>query len=268
MVKRNREEEEGEASPWEKLEAANETMATLADGTLANEEEKAVISVGWKALKTMLNDSLGPRERDREEYSPTPQGKTRHRRELSESQVQDLKRLVGLEHLWEHKLKGRDLGKVMLMYDLTGQGLPSNREALILWLNEETHETLYMPKIEAANVTIASLDDPAGLQVDGPDLTTISDGFRAIRDLLREAFEYNEKNYSGKLTVRKESLTEKQLAILSSLAAMDYIWLYQGYPNHLLKYALRDIGLPLKFPVRMDQDYTSIQRSLRRFLDA
>ena len=35
MVMRSQEEDD-ESSPWEKLEAANETMASLADGSLAN----------------------------------------------------------------------------------------------------------------------------------------------------------------------------------------------------------------------------------------
>lgn len=255
---------------WKELKAANKLMADLDDGIDATKQEQQKISVGFKAVRTMLKQVMGSRELDTSEYSPLPKGKTRHRRDLDQAQVEALKRLVGLEHLWAYTRDGHDQGMVMLKYHLTGQGLPSTRESLNLWLDNDTHEDLYMPKIKAANTMISSLLDPTGLQLEGEILRTITDGFHAIRDLLYESFEYKKSNIRehDKLVVSKAVLTEKQLAILASLAEMDSLWLYMGWTHHYLPHTLREIGLPLTFSVRMDQDNRSVQRSLRSFLDA
>lgn len=66
----------------------------------------------------------------------------------------------------------------------------------------------------------------------------------------------------------KEELSKRQIDILSRLAGMQYIWLFMGWADHYLPNALRDIGLPLAFSLRMNEDNVSVQRSLRDFLDA
>lgn len=271
-MKRTREEEE-EEEYWRDLETANEIMARLGDGVSAHDEheKQLLISKGWKAVRIMLQEELGQRKPDDSgEYSPFPKGKTRRRRDLTKSQGEALERLLGLEHLWTYQYHGHEQGKVMMKYDLTGQGLPFTRESLTLWLDESAHVSLFMPKIELANETLGSLDDPSGQGVGGETFSTIHAGFRAIRELLYESFNYKESNYTtdeGKLVVAKEELSETQLDILSRLAAMKYLWLFAGYSYHLLPNALRDIGIPLDFSGRkLFQNNTSVQKSLREFL--
>lgn len=129
----------------------------------------------------MLGEMLGSRELDFSEYSPLPKGKSRHRRDLSDSQVQALQRLINLKYLWLYQFDGHEMGKRLLEYDLVGQGLPPSRESLSLWLDDNSHVNLYMPKIELADDLIASLSDPAGLELRGETLSTICAGFRTIR---------------------------------------------------------------------------------------
>lgn len=180
--------------------------------------------------------------------------------------------LLGLENLWKYKYQGHKMGENLLMYDLIGQGLPSTHQELSLWLDKE-HVALFMPKIRAANDAIAALPDPSGLKRSGGagsnSISTIIDGFRAIREFLFETFEYKESNYKseGKLVVdSKEDLSEKQLEILSSLVEMNFLWLFMGYSAHHLPNSLRDIGLALDFPKKMTEDNVRVQRSLYSFL--
>ena len=95
-----------DASVWEKLVAANDTIGSLPKGDwmYANKGEQEVIADGLSSIRLFLTSVVGKRKlTNSKEYSPFPKGETLHYRDLSQAQIKELQALVDLEHLWNYK---------------------------------------------------------------------------------------------------------------------------------------------------------------------